>query len=118
MKYFTICILLTLSPTTYGASEVITCGDAMGVGGVARMALHNQAQERAQKAIEEFIERRLATPYINGLGMAGDEESMASVIEVFWCDSLDSPLHDAYYSLYSRNKHLFEGAELPIGFER
>lgn len=118
MKKFAVIGLLLLPSESYAASEVISCGDVTAVGGEARMALHKLAQERASKEIEEFIERRLVTPYVDAFGSAGDEESTASLIEVFWCETNNTPLHDAYYRLYSRNKHLFEGVELPPGFKR
>jgi hypothetical protein len=118
MRYIqTIAYLTLLSSNALAASEVITCGDATSVGAEARMALHKAAQERAQREIEEFVGKSLEYRYINTLGMSGNAETMANVIEVLWCDSPNDPLHDAYYSLYSRHRHLFEGEELPVGFQ-
>jgi len=109
MKGLPLFFIAWIPSTAFSASEVISCGDAMAVGVEAKLALHQQAQQRAQVEIEEFQGRKLVVRYINALGSEGDIDSMASVIEVFWCETADTPLHDAYYRLYSRNMRLFEG---------
>lgn len=80
----------------------------MAVGAEAKSTLHKAAQRRAQKEIEEFMERRVINPYAEALGQEGNPESMASLIEVFWCETPETPLHSAYYRFYSNNKSVFE----------
>lgn len=91
-------------------SNVITCFDVMNddISRAARSALHEQAQKRAQSSIESFIGKPVKNPYVDGIGQPSQAENMASVIEVFWCDSRAKPLHSAYYDFYSRNKVVFD----------
>ncbi len=61
MKYFFM--IFSLFSISSFAGDVITCGDALSVKGEANTILHKVAQERAQKAIESFIEKKLLNPY-------------------------------------------------------
>ncbi|MCK7460478.1 hypothetical protein [Idiomarina aminovorans] len=90
------------------ASGVITCGDVMAVGDEASYTLHAEAQKRAQTAIEEFVGKRVVKPHVDATGSNANPETMASLIEVFWCETADTPLHSAYYRFYSSNKSVFE----------
>lgn len=115
MKLQTKFILLSLlcSPTVFAnnaTSSVITCFDVTNddVSLGAKSALHAQAQQRAQKNIEKFMEKPILKPYVNVFGQSAKAENMAALIEVYWCDSQDKPLHSAYYDFYSRNKNVFK----------
>ena len=95
---------------------VITCGDAMSVNGDARMALHKSAQKRAQLAIEEFTGKKLTIPYVDDhtacfgdtCTSKGTPEGTASIVEVYWCETPSTPLHSAYYNLYSSSSLWFD----------
>lgn len=104
--------LLIITATVFSfvvnAADVITCGDAMSVGKEAKASLHKEAQKRAQKAVEDFTGKKLTKPYIKIFGQSGTPESTLSVIEVYWCETETTPLHSAYYRLYSSNKLFFE----------
>lgn len=110
MKKCIVIAALTLSATSL-ASEVITCGDAAFVGTEAKAALHHEAQQRAQKAVEDFVGKPVVTPYVGLLGAPGDAKNMASLIDIYWCESAKTPLHDAYYRFYSSNKSVFGEAK-------
>ena len=107
MKYISIIFALIYSSLA-NSSDVITCGDAMAVGNEAKLVLHSQAQKRAQKAIESFVEKRVKKPYVNAFGQESDLNSMSALIEVYWCETQKTPLHSAYYRFYSNNKSVFE----------
>lgn len=107
---FTIFIILTINSF---ASDVITCGDVFSVKGEAHAVLHQAAQKRAQKAIEDFVEKKLLKRYpfpdqAVGSHSDGTPEATAFGVEIYWCESSKMPLHSAYYSLYSNNKQFFE----------
>lgn len=106
MKQLAFLLVLTFSASAL-ANDVITCGDAESVGVEAKLALHKEAQQRAQKAIEEFVEKPVVTPYVGAFGAVGDAKSMAAIIEIYWCESAKTPLHAAYYRFYSSNKSVF-----------
>lgn len=57
MKFSFLVLCLFFSVNSF-SSEVITCGDARAVGKEAKLILHKQAQERAQKDIETFVEKK------------------------------------------------------------
>ena len=79
-------------------AQVITCGDVMAeISNTAKDLLHKSAQERAQADYEAFMEKKLETPYI-GWPDKGTPESMAATIELYWCETRNTPLHTAYYS--------------------
>ena len=103
-------ILLLFISDVY-ASEVITCGDVLTGSDEAKMILHKNAQKRAQKEIEEFIGKKIIYPYpvtgFGGVDKNGTPENMATIITIFWCESLNKPLHSAYYDFYARNKGAF-----------
>ena len=89
--------------------RAISCGDAMAVGTEARTVLHKAAQKRAQKAVEEFIGKPLTLPYIQLLDpKAGNPTSTASIVEVYWCETENTPLNKAYYNLYTSSKKYFD----------
>ena len=108
MKKF-ILLLLVYPLSALSASDVTTCQDASSVGAEARLTLHDHAQSRAQREIERFVEKEIARPYVDVFGQETDADGMATLIEVFWCNYPEMPLHSAYYSFYSRNKHVLEG---------
>lgn len=101
-------IIVTLCSFSAFASDVISCGDAIMVGGEAKSTLHSKAQRRAQEEIEAFVEKKLTKPFVDALGRKSDPETMAKLIEVFWCEVDKTPLHSAYYRFYSRNKYVFD----------
>ncbi|AZG36762.1 MULTISPECIES: hypothetical protein [Shewanella] len=107
MKYISILFALFCSGIAY-SSEVITCGDATSVGREAKLVLHSHAQKRAQQAIELFVEKKVKTPYVNFYGQVSDLKTMSSLIEVYWCETQETPLHSAYYRFYSNNKSVFQ----------
>jgi hypothetical protein len=107
MKYILNTFLL-LSLFCNVQAGVITCYDASAVGSEAKMSLHAAAQKRAQKAAEDLVEKKIVTPYVNALGQKDTPEMMAAVIEAYWCNSNSTPLHSAYFSFYTSNKHVFE----------
>jgi len=107
MRCFILLFLGLFSINATG-SNAISCGDAMSVGNEAKMALHSQAQKRAQKAIEQFVEKKLTKPYINLLGQRSNAKAMGALIEVYWCETPSTPLHSAYYRYYSNNKSAFK----------
>ena len=93
--------------------KVITCGDAMIAKGYNRLYLHDIAQQRAQREIEDFMGKKILTPYPSPIvGKNGTLKSMAALIETFWCEAPTTPLHSAYYNFYSRNKSAFENDKL------
>ncbi|MDQ6967896.1 MAG: serine protease [Mariprofundaceae bacterium] len=109
-----IILLFTLYASNSTAG-VITCGDAMSVKGDARMALHHSAQKRAQRAVEDFTGKTLTVPYPsmkacfgNKCESDGTPESTASFVDIYWCETNSTPLHSAYYSLYSSSKLWFD----------
>ncbi|HBC3554585.1 MULTISPECIES: hypothetical protein [Vibrio harveyi group] len=104
-----IAIFSLVANANNATSNVITCFDVMNddVSRAARSLLHKQAQKRAQDSIESFIEKPVLKPYVDAFGRPSQPENMASVIEVYWCDARDKPLHSAYYDFYSRNKSVF-----------
>ncbi|OUR75856.1 hypothetical protein A9Q75_17320 [Colwellia psychrerythraea] len=115
MKLLITIFLLSLccSPMAFSnnaTSKVITCFDVTNdnISRAARSSLHKQAQQRAQRSIELFMEKPILTPYFDGLGQPAKAENMATLIEVFWCDNQEKPLHSAYYDFYSRNKNAFK----------
>ena len=105
MKYSIFILAILFSANC--ASEVITCGDALSVKGEAKKVIHHAAQTRAQKAIEEFTGKKLKYPYIALIGGRSTAENMASVIEIYWCETTKTPLHSAYYRFYSSSKSYF-----------
>lgn len=115
MKLLITSFLLSLccSPMAFSnnaTSKVINCFDVTNdnISRAARSALHKQAQQRAQRSIEIFMEKPILTPYFDGLGQPARAENMAALIETFWCDNQKKPLHSAYYDFYSRNKSAFK----------
>jgi len=110
--------LMMLFFTLYASNSmagVITCGDAMSVKGEARMALHHSAQKRAQRDVEEFAGKALTVPYPGINACFGDKcesdgtpESTAALVDLYWCETNSTPLHSAYYSLYSSSKLWFD----------
>jgi hypothetical protein len=103
-----ITIALSFYLPLSSAANVITCGDVSSVGDESKFLLHKAAQQRAEKKIEEFFERKITQPNAALLGQEGSEKSMAAIIETFWCETPDTPLHSAYYRFYSNNKSVFE----------
>jgi len=101
---------------------VITCGDAISLKGDARMALHQSAQKRAQRAIEEFTGKALSIPYVDDNSACfsdkcvskGTPEGTADIVEAFWCKTNSMPLHSAYYNLYSSSKIWIDKRYAPI----
>lgn len=79
----------------------------MSVGGEARTLLHKQAQQRAQHEIESFMEKALMKPYVDVFGLQSSADVMADLIEIYWCETTNTPLHSAYYRFYSSNKSVF-----------
>ena len=95
--------IIFLSVKAY-SSEVITCDDLLkGISDEAKITLHKDAQKRAQRDIEDYLGKKLIHPY--GVSVKSIE-GMAGFIEIYWC-SPSQPLHDAWYSFYSRNKAVF-----------
>lgn len=101
-----ICFITLYS--SFAVSGVITCGDAQSVGTEAKLALHASAQRRAQKQAEELVEKKINTPLVDAFGRETSPEVMASVIEVYWCESPSTPLHEAYFNFYTNNKNVFD----------
>ena len=87
------------------ASEVVKCGDVQKISDEAKEVLHDYAQKRAQKEIEHFTGRKVVNPY----GTFGNKtlKGHSGLIEIYWCESSYQPLHDAWYSYYSRNESAF-----------
>jgi hypothetical protein len=106
MKFSFLVLCLFFSANSFSA-EVITCGDARAVGKEAKLILHKQAQERAQKDIEIFVEKTIKTPIVDVWGNKSTVEHMSALIDVYWCETNQTPLHSAYYRFYSSNKYLF-----------
>jgi hypothetical protein len=109
MKTFLSLIILIF--TAFNAkAEVIMCGDVMSVGEEARLTLHKSAQKRAQIVIEDFMEKKITTPYAGWLVKPENAtpSTMAYLIEAYWCETDETPLHSAYYRYYSSNKSAFE----------
>ena len=117
-------LILLSSFTTCSFADVITCGDAFSVGSEAKASLHQSAQQRAQKSIEDFTGNILARPYIaaggfepvcggNKCTMTGTPQSTAEFVEIFWCETKSTPLHSAYYRMYSSSKDFFDKRYLP-----
>ena len=104
MKIFYL-FLLTLNLLN---ANVITCGDVISLNGEAKAILHKAAQQRGQIEIEEFVGKKIIKPYYSITGKSNPKE-FAAFIEVYWCESLSTPLHSAYYRFYSRNKGSFDG---------
>lgn len=95
--------------------QVISCGDVMNLGSEARAVLHNVAQKRAQKAVEEFMEKKLTLPYTQLLDPEkGTATSTAALVELYWCHSDNMPLHSAYYNLYTSDKMFFDKKYLRV----
>jgi len=120
MKLFLSTFLL-LFPLV-AISQVITCGDVLSVTGEAKAVLHDTAQQRAQEKVEDFTSRTLTKPYIVALEptcfhkkckMTGTAETTAEIVETFWCETESTPLHSAYYSLYTSGKDFFDKKYLP-----
>lgn len=107
MKYHLITICSFLFSSCVFA-EAITCADVTAVKSEAKIILHAAAQKRAQKEAEDLLEKKIATPYLDVLGQSATPEAMASLIEVYWCESPSTPLHSAYFRFYTSNKHVFE----------
>ena len=107
MKYL-VFFIVSMSSVNVMSAGVISCGDAMSVGREARLTLHNEAQKRAQSAIEEFVEKDMVNPYVDLFGQKNDLKTMADLIEVYWCETPKTPLHSAYYRFYSSNKSVFK----------
>jgi hypothetical protein len=99
-------IVLNLIPRCF-AESVTTCGDVMNIGDGARMILHGDAQSRAKQKIELFVEKKVVVPYVDALGRKAKPINMARLIEVYWCETQQTPLHSAYYRFYSSNKSVF-----------
>ncbi|MGI2001294.1 hypothetical protein [Shewanella sp. AC91-MNA-CIBAN-0169] len=106
MKKIT-CLLFFITSINASATEVITCKDAMSVGGEAKSALHHLAQQRAQLDIENFVEKPLIKPYLDVWGSSSYPAVMAELVEIYWCEAANTPLHEAYYRFYASNKHVF-----------
>lgn len=105
--------------STHSLADVITCGDAMSVGKEAKISLHEKAQQRAKKAVEAFTDKQLAKPYVAAGGfdpvcgskkckMEGTLETTADLVETFWCETASTPLHSAYYRLYTSSKDFYD----------
>lgn len=107
MKYLQSTFLLVLLSCNVNA-QVITCSDASVVGAEAKMALHAAAQQRAQTAAEDLLEKKVVMPYISLGGQIGTPEEMAAIIETYWCESNSTPLHSAYFRFYTSNKYVFK----------
>lgn len=101
-----IFIIMLITNILYG--KAITCGDTLVLDSEVKAKLHHAAQQRAQQEIEEFIGRKITTPYVNVFGEKATPEKMLGLIELFWCETTSTPLHSAYYRFYSRNKDVFE----------
>lgn len=102
-------IIFTIGSTKIMASDVIRCKDIMNASKEARIALHSLAQDRAREDIEEFTGRKITRPFPK---ISSSEnlkiEQFMGLIEVFWCETPQTPLHAAWYRFYSINKKVFE----------
>jgi hypothetical protein len=104
-----IILILSLSIASfYCNAEVITCSDATSVGSEASLSLHASAQKRAQVAVENLLEKKIMTPYVDLAGGKATLKSMSSLIETYWCESPSTPLHSAYFRFYTNNKNVFQ----------
>lgn len=110
IRIFVLIIFSVFPLLSNAKSNVVTCSDVVNdnISNGARLVLHKQAQERAQKSIESFMGKKINKPYVDVFGNSAKAENMASVIEVYWCDYPKKPLHSSYYDFYSRNKSVFE----------
>ena len=113
MKILYTSIILYLSSFT-SVFAITTCHDAMSVSGEAKSILHSHAQKRAQSETEEILEKKIINPYMTAFGHEGTPETMASLIELYWCESKSTPLHSAYYRYYSSNKVVFSNLKTVI----
>ena len=102
-----ICLLFLITSINSSATEVITCNDAMAVGGEAKSALHYLAQQRAQHDIESFVEKPVIKPYLDVWGSSSTPAVMAELVEIYWCETANTPLHEAYDRFYASNKRVF-----------
>lgn len=95
------------------ASSVITCGDAFRFedNSDGKYSLHKSSQERAQKEAENFMGKKIKKPYGSSWILNDTKEqkleNMISLIEIFWCENINMPLHSAYYNFYMRNKDVW-----------
>lgn len=106
-------ILLLISFLIFGNlfADVISCGDVFALkdGSEAKYELHKSAQQRAQKTAEDFMGKKMTKPFVSVFPTKKDElKDMIQTIEVFWCESAKTPLHQAYYSFYMNNKTCWE----------
>jgi hypothetical protein len=116
MKKMIFFIFVLYAPSSM-ATTVITCGDALSVGSEAKILLHQAAQKRAQQDIENFTGKKLTIPYVDDSTACfskskcvsmGTAKATADIVETFWCETSSTPLHSAYYSLYSSSKLWFD----------
>jgi len=76
--------------------------------GEAKQLLHQAAQQRAQREAENFTEKKIIKPYFTAGSGPGSPESMAALVEIYWCESSSTPLHSAYYRLYTTSKSFYQ----------
>jgi hypothetical protein len=94
----------------FAGNNVILCGDVFTASQEAKLVLHEVAQQRAQKEIENFVGKKLIQPYWG----KKDIEMISGIIETYWCETSSTPLHSAYYRLYSSSKFPFQAESFLI----
>jgi hypothetical protein len=99
-------VALWMSHVGYASPSV--CEDAFWAEEGMRSALHRTAQQRAESDVEDLMEREVVRPYIDVFGLQSTPKDMATLIEVYWCESGETLLHSAYFRFYTSNKNVFE----------
>ncbi len=61
-------IFIALIFSYQAQAGIITCADTASVGAEAKLSLHTSAQERAQRAAEDLVEKKVVYPYVDMFG--------------------------------------------------
>jgi len=104
---FIICIFIGVNLLFSFTTKVILCKDLYGLNNKIKLVLHLQAEERAKKEAENFMEKRIIIPFPDLTGKESNISVTSHIIETFWCLP-NMPLHEAWYHFYMKNKWLWK----------
>ncbi|AAW87948.1 hypothetical protein VF_A0878 [Aliivibrio fischeri ES114] len=97
-----ILLLLIFSFNTYS----MTCLESVSEDPHIRRELHEEAQKKAQEAMELRIGKKMTMPYVDSDGHRADLNLMIINIEENWCNEFSS-LYSSYYNFYLANRYVF-----------